>query len=73
MDQRQESREKLVNSNTVSKGARPAYYLRVQGTIWRACRSLPWGVALIVIVLLSLGLWGVIWLAVALLASVWQQ
>jgi hypothetical protein len=30
-------------------------------------------VALIVIVLLSLGIWGIIWLAVALLASVWER
>jgi hypothetical protein len=31
------------------------------------------GSALIVIVLASLGLWGVIWLAVALFASVWER
>jgi hypothetical protein len=62
-----------VHSNTVSKRARPASYRRAQGAIWRPGRSLDPGVALIVIVLLSLGLWGVIWLAVVLLASVWQQ
>jgi hypothetical protein len=67
MDQRSGSREKLVNTNTVAKGARPASHRRAQSAIW-----LP-GVALIVIVLLSLGIWGIIWLAVALLASVWER
>ncbi len=63
-----------MNSNTVSKGAHPDYYQRVQRAIWRPGRLLTPGAALIVIVLLSLGLWGVIWLAVALLlASVWEQ
>jgi hypothetical protein len=31
------------------------------------------GSALILIVLLSLGLWGIIWLAIALLGSVWER
>ena len=55
------------------EGARPACHRRARGAIWQPGRSLTWGVALIVIVLLSLGIWGIIWLAVALLASVWQQ
>jgi hypothetical protein len=66
--------EKLVDSNTtsVTKGAHLAYYRKVQGAIQQPCRSLSRG-ALIVIVLLSFGLWGIIWLAVALLASVWER
>jgi hypothetical protein len=69
MDQRSERQQKLVHSNIVSKGAHPAYCRRVQGAIWRPGRSLTREAALIVIVLLSLGLWGVIWLAVALLLA----
>jgi hypothetical protein len=57
----------------MSKGAHPAYCRRVHGAIWQPGRSLTQGAALIVIVLLSLGLWGIIWLAVALLASVWER
>jgi hypothetical protein len=63
-----------VNSNTnMSKGAHPADCRRVQGAIWQPGRPLTQGGALIVIVLLSFALWGIIWLAVALLASVWQR
>jgi hypothetical protein len=56
----------------MSKGAH-LYPWTVHGAIWQPGRSLTQGAALIVIVLLSLGLWGIIWLAVALLASVWQR
>jgi hypothetical protein len=67
-------RDKLVNSNTtMSKSAHHAYCRRVHGAIWQPGRSLTQGAALIVIALSSLGLWGIIWLAVALLASVWQR
>jgi hypothetical protein len=57
----------------MSKSAHPAYPWTVHGAIWQPSRLLTQGTALIVIVLLSLGLWGIIWLAVALLASVWQR
>ena len=60
------------NTTSVTKGAHLAYYRKVQGAIQQPCRSLSRG-ALIVIVLLSFGLWGIIWLAVALLASVWER
>jgi hypothetical protein len=63
-----------VNSNTTkSKGAHLAYRWTVHGAIWQPGRWLTRGAALIVIVLLSLGLWGIIWLAVALFASVWPR
>ena len=45
----------------------------IWGAIQQPCRSLSRGAALIVIVLLSLGLWGIIWLAVALLASIRER
>ena len=57
------------NTTSVTKGAHLAYYRAIQ----QPCRSLSRGAALIVIVLLSLGLWGIIWLAVALLASLQEQ
>jgi len=70
-----------VDSNTtsVTKGAHLSNYRKFpnyrkfQGAIQQPCRSLSRGAALIVIVLLSLGLWGIIWLAVALLASIWER
>ena len=66
--------ENPVNSNTtVSKEAHPAYYRRVWGAIGRSGRPLRRGAALTVIVLLALGLWGFIWLAVVLLASIWER
>ena len=61
------------NTTSVTKGAHLAYYRKLQGAIQQPCRSLSRGAALIVIVLLSLGLWGIIWLAVALLASIWER
>ena len=57
----------------MSKGAHPAYCRRVHGAISQPGRSLTRGATLIVIVLLSLVLLGIIWLAVALLASVWER
>jgi hypothetical protein len=61
-----------VNSDdTLRDGAYPADYRRVQGAIWQPDLSLTRGAALLVIILLSLGLWGVIWLAVVFFASAW--
>ena len=61
------------NTTSVTKGAHLSNYRKFQGAIQQPCRSLSRGAALIVIVLLSVGLWGIIWLAVALLASIWER
>jgi hypothetical protein len=55
------------------EGAHPSYCRGVHGAIWQPGRSLTQAAALIVILLLSLGLWGIIWLAVAFLSSVQER
>jgi hypothetical protein len=63
-----------VNSKTLWQDAYPADYRSGQNGISRPDRSerrnpLGPGAALIIVLLSSLGLWGVIWLAVSPLAS----
>jgi hypothetical protein len=69
-------REELMARNMVAAGAHPAVYRRAQDLSRSARRitgRLMPRVALIAALLFSLGLWGVIWLAAASLASVWLR
>jgi hypothetical protein len=64
-------RKELVDSKRVSDRAHPADYRKVEGAVWRPDRRLTRGAGLVVILLLSLGLWGLILLGIGSLASVW--
>jgi hypothetical protein len=62
------SREEVVNSNSGSYYRNPAEYRRDHDALRDQLQRqtvLPLGAALIIIVLLSLGLWWAIWLAVS--------
>lgn len=64
----EESREEAVNSNSGSNYRNPAEYRRDHDELrdqFQRETILPLGAALIIIVLLSLGLWWAIWLAVS--------
>jgi hypothetical protein len=61
-------RKELVDSKPVSDRAHPADYRKVEGAISRPADGLPEERGLIVVLLLSLGLWSLIWLAIGSLA-----
>jgi hypothetical protein len=63
-----------VNKAIGSYFGNPAKYRRDHGTIWRSQRGehkpvLPRGVSFTIILVLSLGMWWGVWLAISALAS----
>ena len=73
-DLAQSRRKELMALNTNLAGARSRVYWRAQDAGRSAGRNLPRltpGAALILALLVSSGLWGVVWLVVSSLASTW--
>jgi hypothetical protein len=63
-------------ADMVTEGAHPAVYRRARDlrrSVRRITGQLASGVALIAALAFSLGLWGVVWLAVSSLARAWTS